>query len=267
MLLDIKRFHSKPKIAVHKFSSCDGCQLAFLNAGQQLLALSDMLDIIHFVEAGPINPEEPVDIAFIEGSVSTSEEAERIDMVRKNSQFLVTIGACATSGGIQALRNINDVNEWTKSVYAQPEFIESLSTATPIAKHVRVDLEIWGCPINSYQILSAIRALLFGVIPYQEQDKVCLECKRMHNTCVMVAKGAPCMGPVTQTGCGAICPSMGRDCYACYGPAEQINGQSLGQRIQGLGYQPEQVARKFAFINNAAPSFAQASETMQEAQS
>jgi coenzyme F420-reducing hydrogenase gamma subunit len=267
MLLDITRFHIKPKIAVHKFSSCDGCQLAFLNAGQQLLALSDMLEIVHFVEAGPINPEQAVDIAFIEGSVSTPEEAERIQTVRKNSKFLVTIGACATSGGIQALRNVNDVAEWTRNIYAQPEFIQSLDTATPISKHVRVDLEIWGCPINSYQIVSAIRALLFGVVPYQEQDKVCLECKRLHNTCVMVAKGAPCMGPVTRTGCGAICPSIGRDCYACYGPAEEINGESLGRRIQGLGYQPEQIARKFLFINNAAPSFAKAGEAIQEAKS
>ncbi len=263
----IKRFHSRPQIAVHKFSSCDGCQLAFLNAGQQLLALSDMLDIVHFVEAGPINPQQAVDIAFVEGSISTDEEAERIKTVRENSQILVTIGACATSGGLQALRNIHDIAEWTNSIYAQPEFIETLATVTPITKHVRVDFEIWGCPINSDQILSSVRALLFGVMPYQEQDKVCLECKRLHNTCIMITKGLPCMGAVTRTGCGAICPSIGRDCYACYGPAEQINGESLGRRIEGLGYRTEQVMRKFLFINNAAPSFVQAAKKMQETES
>lgn len=261
MLIDIKKFHHQPSVAIHKFSSCDGCQLAFLNAGTQLLQLAQLVKIVHFVEAGAIDEAAEVDIAFVEGSISTAAEAERIKTVRKNSKFLITIGACATSGGIQALRNQQpEVQTWTNSLYAHPEFIDSLDKVTAIAKHVRVDLELWGCPVNSHQVLSAIRALLFGVAPYQEQEKLCLECKRLHNTCVIVSQGIACMGPVTQTGCGAICPSIGRDCYACYGPAEGINPIALGRRIEGLGYQPAQVARKFLFINNAATDFATAAK-------
>lgn len=248
----------KPKIAVHKFASCDGCQLAFLNLGEDLLTLAQTVDIVHFVEAGPVDPESAVDIAFIEGSISTPEDLERIRRVRANSHHLVTIGACATAGGVQALRNFANVPEWIASIYAKPEYIQSLATSTPIAAHVKVDLEIWGCPVNGRQVLAAVRSLLSGVSPWMEKDKVCMECKRQQTVCVMVTKGIPCMGPVTRTGCGALCPSFGRDCYACYGPAENPNTLSLARRLEGLGLVPEAVARRFRFINAAAPGFAEA---------
>ncbi|MCR4347123.1 MAG: hypothetical protein NUV55_07980 [Sulfuricaulis sp.] len=248
----------KPKVAVHKFASCDGCQLAFLNLGEDLLTLAQMVDIVHFAEAGPVNPEAAVDIAFIEGSISMPEDLERIRRIRANTRFLVTIGACATAGGLQALRNFANADEWVASIYARPEYIQSLSTSTPIAQHVKADLEIWGCPVNGRQVLAAVRSLLSGVSPWLEKDKVCMECKRQHNVCVMVAKDIPCMGPVTRSGCGAICPSFGRDCYACYGPAENPNTVALTQRLEGLGLVPEAVARRFHFITAAAPAFAEA---------
>jgi coenzyme F420-reducing hydrogenase gamma subunit len=246
----------KPRISIHKFASCDGCQLAFLNLGEDLLTLARMVDIVHFAEAGPVNPEAAVDIAFIEGSISTPEDAERIRRIRANSRYLITIGACATAGGVQALRNFAKAPEWIASIYAKPEYIQSLATSTPIARHVKVDLEIWGCPVSGRQVLAAARALLSGVSPWLEKDKVCLECKRQQTVCVMVTQGIPCMGPVTRTGCGAICPAFGRDCYACYGPAENPNTESLARRLEGLGLVPEAVARRFHCINAAAPAFA-----------
>ncbi len=245
----------KPKVAVHKFSSCDGCQLAFLNAGESLLALSALVDIAHFAEAGFFDEETQVDIAFVEGSISTPDELERIEKVRANSRFLITIGACATAGGLQALRNMHDAGEWIEGVYAQPEHIELLADSTPIREHVKVDLELWGCPVNTRQVLTAVRALLFGVPPVEEVDKVCLECKRSQTVCVLVAKGEPCLGPVTRTGCGALCPRVGRDCYACYGPAEASNTASLANRFEGLGLQPEAIARRFLFINSHVEPF------------
>jgi coenzyme F420-reducing hydrogenase gamma subunit len=248
----------KPKVAVHKFASCDGCQLAFLNLGEELLMLAQLVDMVHFVEMGPVNPDASVDIAFIEGSISTPEDAERILRIRANSRYLITVGACATSGGLQALRNFADAKEWLAAIYAKPEYVQSLPTSTPIAQHVKVDLELWGCPVTGSQVLAAARALLFGVPPWHEKDKVCLECKRRQTVCVLVAKGVPCMGPVTRTGCGALCPSFGRDCYACYGPAENPNAESLARRLEGLGLLPEAVARRFLFINGAAPAFAEA---------
>ena len=248
----------KPKVAVHKFSSCDGCQLALLNLGETLLQLAQMVEFVHFAEAGPVNPEAIADIAFVEGSVSTPEDKERLERIRSNSRFLITIGACATAGGIQALRNFANTKQWVAAIYAKPEHIRLLDRSTPIAEHVKVDLELWGCPVTARQVLGALRALLFGVTPAQEQDKVCLECKRRQTVCVMVTKGLPCMGPVTRTGCGALCPSFGRDCYACYGPAENANTTALSRRLEGLGLLPEATTRRFRFINCGAPAFREA---------
>lgn len=250
---------ARPTIAVHKFTSCDGCQLAFLNLGDDLLTLAELVDIRHFAEAGMVDPEAPVDIAFVEGSISTPDEYERIRRIRASSRFLVALGACATAGGLQALRNLGGTTqEWIAAIYATPAYIQTLETSTAISAHVKVDLELWGCPVNGRQVLGAVRALLFGVLPEREHDKVCLECKRERAVCVMVARGIPCMGPVTLSGCGALCPRFGRDCYACYGPAENANTAALGRRLAGLGLPPEAVARRFHFINNGAPVFLEA---------
>jgi sulfhydrogenase subunit delta len=254
----------KPKLAVYKFASCDGCQLAFLNLGEILVELANLVDIVHFPEAGPVNLEQEVDIAFVEGSVSTLEHLERIQAIRQHSRYLITIGACATAGGIQALRNFADAKEWTSMVYAKPEYIQTLATSSAIARHVKVDLELWGCPVNSEQILSAIRILLRKATPRVRRDSVCIQCKQAGNICVLVAKGEPCLGPVTQTGCGALCPSAGRDCYGCYGPDENPNTASLARRFAGLGFMPEQIARRFLFINNQAPAFHEAGRKAQE---
>jgi len=245
----------KPRLAVHKFTSCDGCQLAFLNAGEALLTLASLVDLVHFSEAGEIDPEAKVDIAFVEGSISTPEEEERIKKIRENSRFLITIGACATAGGIQALRNSADSKEWVDSVYATPEYITSLSTSTAISHHVRVDWELWGCPVNGNQVLAAIRFLLSNVSPVIKRDSECMECKRKGNVCVLVTKKQACMGPVTQMGCGSLCPSVGRGCYACYGPKDNPNTQSLGDRFALFGLSKEVIAQKFLHINNQAPAF------------
>jgi sulfhydrogenase subunit delta len=245
----------RPRVAVHKFSSCDGCQLAFLNAGEGLLQLASEVEVVHFAEAGFIDEEAQADIAFVEGSITTPQEAERIRGIRERTRFLITIGACATAGGLQALRNLADAGEWVADVYASPEYIESLETSTAISSHVRVDLELWGCPVNTRQVMGAVRSLLFGAAPVDERGKVCLECKRRGNVCVLVAKGELCLGPVTRTGCGAICPAYGRDCYGCYGPAENANTASLAGWFEGLGLLPEAVARRFLHINSGAPVF------------
>jgi coenzyme F420-reducing hydrogenase gamma subunit len=244
----------KPRIAVHKFSSCDGCQLAFLDLGEDLIRLSELVEFAHFAEAGVVDPDAEVAIAFVEGSVSSAEEAERIQRVRAHADVLVTIGACATSGGIQALRNLHDGERWLADVYPAPEFVDSLAHSTGIAENVTVDYELWGCPVNGRQVLAATRALLWGVPPVEEADKVCMACKRDGHVCVLVSQGQPCLGPVTRTGCGALCPAFGRDCYGCYGPAENANPDALGRRFEGLGLLREDVARRFRFIHsNRAP--------------
>lgn len=246
----------KPTVAVHKFSSCDGCQLAFLNLGEDLLALTELVDIRHFVEAGIADENAEVDIAFVEGSISTSQDAARLERIRTNSRHLVTIGACATAGGIQALRNLHDAAGWTAAIYASPEYIDSLDRVSPIHELVKVDLELWGCPVNGRQVVAAAQQLLFGVAPLTQTDKLCLDCKRAGNPCVLVTRGEPCLGPVTHTGCGALCPHFGRACYGCYGPLPNANAEALAERFAGLGLAPDAVARRFGLITSAAEPFA-----------
>ena len=245
----------KPRIALHKFSSCDGCQLAFLNAGQQLLSLWEQMNIVHFAEAGPVDSNAKVDISFIEGSISTAADITRIKSVRAQSRILVSIGACATSGGLQALKNGADSDAWLACIYPNPEYIDSLGTATPISAHVKVDLQLQGCPVSTGQILQTVQSLLAGVLPPPEQSRVCLACKRRQLVCVMVTKGLPCMGPVTNNGCDALCPSVGRDCYGCYGPSECANTRALAGQFSALGLTSDQIKHRFSTIHSAAPTF------------
>jgi coenzyme F420-reducing hydrogenase gamma subunit len=243
---------TKPKIALHKFSSCDGCQLAFLNLGTGLLSVFEQFDVMHFAEAGPVAEDAEVLISFVEGSISTPDDLERIKKVRANSRYLITIGACATAGGLQALRNLTDNDGWLEAVYATPEFIHTLDRVTPVRAHVPVDVELWGCPVNSAQVINALHACHNGTLPVVEHDKVCLECKRRQTVCVMVTRNMPCMGPVTRTGCGALCPGCARDCYACYGPAENSEDAVLREHFTGLGMDSTQIEHRFASFNTAA---------------
>jgi len=249
---------SKLRVAVHKFTSCDGCQLALLNLGPTLLAVAERFDLVHFAEAGPVDPDAPVDVALIEGSISTPDEDARIRRVRSSARHLVAIGACANSGGIQALRNLPHDDDWVGAIYASPQHVETLKQVRAISDVVKVDLELWGCPVTGAQVLGALRALSAGVLPVNEADNVCLECKRTQTVCVMVTRQVPCMGPVTRTGCGAICPRFGRDCYGCFGPADTANTGAMSRRLEGLGLTARGVARRFHFIHSAAPVFAAA---------
>jgi sulfhydrogenase subunit delta len=251
-------------LAVFKFASCDGCQLSILNLEDDLLALGQTLDIVYFPEASSDMKDGPYEIALVEGSISTAEDTERIRSVRQQARVLITIGACATAGGIQALRNWADVESFKRTVYPSPSYIRSLRTSTPISEHVHVDFELWGCPIDKGQLLRVITDLAAGVQPRLPADSVCLECKRLGNVCVLVAKGMPCLGPVTRAGCGAICPNMGRDCYGCFGPTEGArkgpglppNTASLATQFhRGLGLIPVEIIRRFRGINGYLSPF------------
>lgn len=252
---------TKPKLAVWKFASCDGCQLSLLDCEDELLPITSQIEIANFTEASRRVLPGPYDLSLVEGSITTPHDAERILEVRKQSKYLVTIGACATSGGIQALRNYTDVGEYTRYVYAHPEYIRSLATSTPISAHIKVDFELQGCPINKKQLLEVISAFLNGrrpnIAPYSE----CIDCKILGNVCVMVAHGTPCLGPITHAGCGALCPSYNRGCYACYGPKETPNAAPLGNWfIQKMGRGPD-------FVKRSLRSFYSGSDAMKEASS
>ncbi len=250
----------KPKLAVWKFASCDGCQLSLLDCEDELLEVAGQIEIASFPEASRAHVNGPYDLSLVEGSITTPHDAERIQEVRRASRFLVTIGACATSGGIQALRNFKDVKEFTSIVYATPGYIDTLATPTPIADHVRVDFELRGCPINKAQLLEVISAFLHGRKPNTPPHSVCIECKLRGTVCVMVAHGTPCLGPVTHAGCGAICPTYHRGCYGCFGPVETPNTASLSRRWSELGASGQRILRVYRSFNAQAEAFRKESE-------
>lgn len=251
----------KPKLAVWKFASCDGCQLSLLDCEDQLLDIVNELEIAYFPEATRAVLRGPYDLSLVEGSITTPHDAERIHQVRKTSKTLITIGACATSGGIQALRNFTDFRDYVKHVYAHPEFIETLNKSTPIADHVFVDYELRGCPIDKGQLVEVISAYLTGRRPTIFSHSVCMECKRKGTVCVMVSTGTPCLGPVTHAGCDALCPSFARGCYGCFGPKESPNTGAISDWFRQHGLSNADVVRSFRKFNAYANVFRKESET------
>jgi sulfhydrogenase subunit delta len=241
-----------PTLAVWKFASCDGCQLSLLDCEDELLALVGEVEIAYFLEARRATARGPYDLSLVEGSVTTPHDAERIRQVRRNSRRLITIGACATAGGIQALRNNADVNDFMAAVYASPDYISTLDTSTPISAHVAVDFELRGCPINKRQLLEVMAAYLRGRRPNIPSTSVCMECKRRGTVCITVAHGTPCLGPVTHAGCGAICPSFNRGCYGCFGPMESPNLVSMTDRLELLGMSEGERRRVYSTFNVTA---------------
>ncbi len=239
----------KPTLAVWKFASCDGCQLSLLDCEDELLALAGEVEIAYFLEATSYEGKGPYDLSLVEGSVTTAHDAKRIKEVRRLSRKLVTIGACATAGGVQALKNYADVNDFISAVYATPEYISTLETSTPISAHVPVDYELNGCPINKYQLIEVITASLHGRRPNIPSSSVCMECKRRGTVCVTVAHGTPCLGPVTHAGCGALCPTYNRGCYGCFGPMDSPNTASLTRQLKVLGMGDKAVDRVFRTFN------------------
>jgi coenzyme F420-reducing hydrogenase gamma subunit len=255
---------ARPRLAVVKFASCDGCQLTLLDCEDELLTVAGLVDIAHFAEAASDLQPGPYDVALVEGSITTPEDLQRLLKLRADSKFLVTIGACATAGGIQALRNFADHAAFMRSVYARPELIETLATSTPIAAHVPVDFELRGCPIDKHQLLEVLASLVAGRRPRTSTECVCQPCKRRGNVCVIVARGEACLGPVTQSGCGAICPTYTRGCYGCFGPSTQPNMPGLSDLVLRDKMPAEHAALYLRTFNANAPAFRRESERLVE---
>lgn len=250
----------RPKLAVWKFASCDGCQLSLLDCEDELLDVVGAIDLAYFPEATRDEIEGPYDLSLVEGSVTNAHDAARIHEIREVSKTVVTIGACATAGGIQSLKNWANVDDFISIVYAEPDYISSLETSTPISDHIDVDYELRGCPIHKYQLLEVVAAFLQKRRPNIPSHSVCVECKLRGTTCVMVASAMPCLGPVTHAGCGAICPAYNRGCYGCFGPSESVNMASLGSWWQSLGVSDDDLVRALRTFNGYAPEFREAGE-------
>ncbi len=245
----------RPRVAVWKFASCDGCQLTLLDCEDELLALTERIDIAYFLEASSAVADGPYDLSLVEGSISTPEDLERIQRVREQSRHLVTIGACATAGGIQALRNFGDIDEFASVVYATPSWLSTLDTATPISDHVEVDLELRGCPIDKGQLLEVIAAFLAGRRPGIPTHDVCFECKAAGVSCLLVANDLACLGPITQAGCGALCTRFGRGCFGCFGPMDSARPAPLIETLRAKGVTEGELHRLFHTFNAWSPGF------------
>jgi sulfhydrogenase subunit delta len=255
---------TRPTLAVWKFASCDGCQLSLLDCEEELLAVAGAVEIAYFLEATSATAPGPYDVSLVEGSVTTEHDAARIREIRAASGVLVSIGACATAGGIQALRNFEDTAEYASVVYAHPEYIASLATSTPISDHVSVDFELRGCPVDRAQLLDLLTALLHGRRPHLPTHSVCFECKRRGNVCVIVSLGMACLGPVTQAGCGALCPAVQRGCYGCFGPMETPNTEALVALLRAQGSGVPDLVRSFRTFNAGAAAFAAAGRVLEK---
>jgi len=247
-----QRLGSPPSLAVWKFASCDGCQLTLLDCEDELLTLAEQVRIATFAEASSAVVGGPYDVSLVEGSITTAADERRIRQIREQSGVLVAIGACATAGGIQALRNFADVAEFTSVVYARPDYIETLATSTPASAHVSIDYELRGCPIDRGQLLDTLAALLVGRKPRLPASTVCTECKRSGVACISVAEGIPCLGPVTHSGCGALCPRHHRGCYGCFGPAATPNMGAMIPLLHRDGMSGDDVDRVLRTYNVTA---------------
>jgi len=256
----------KPTVAVVKFASCDGCQLTLLDCEDELLCIADQVSFAHFAEASSDLQPGPYDLAIVEGSISTNEDKHRIAKLRSQSKKLITIGACATAGGVQALRNFADYEEFKRAVYASPAMIESLADSTPIAQHVQVDFELRGCPVDKHQLIEVILAFAQGRQPKTSTESVCQPCKRRGTVCVVVAQQKPCLGPVTQAGCGSICPAFDRGCYGCFGPSAQTNMHALSQGLLQNKLSNAQAAMLLQSFHAASPEFANESQRLWQLQ-
>jgi sulfhydrogenase subunit delta len=242
----------RPAIGIFKFTSCDGCQLSLLNLDDEFLHLVDLFEVAYFRETSDNALRGRFDIALVEGSLSTDRQMKDIVDIRERSRHLITLGACATAGGLQALRNRAYLEDYKKIVYPSPEEIQALPSSTPVSDHVHVDYELWGCPVNSEELSETLASFLIGKKPMIPGYSLCMECKGKGIPCLLVARSEPCLGPITRSGCGVLCPSLGRPCYGCFGPREGANIPSLFAVFRKAGLTEEKCALLVDSMNTSA---------------
>ncbi len=244
----------KPKVGFYGLTGCAGDLLNILNCEDELTELFDVFEIKSFVMASRSRDESvTLDIAFVEGSVSTKKDLEDLKAIRKKSRMIVAIGHCAIFGGIQAM-NLGDGKymERLKKVYGDIDEVKLAKPmeAKPLSAYVKVDYVIPGCPISKEQFLNAAGKLLLGTTPSLYTFAVCAECKWKENECLLL-KGLPCLGPLTRGGCGAICPSLGIPCIGCWGPVDEENVDSQFKLLLEKGMDKKEIVRRFSIFGGA----------------
>jgi len=241
---------SKPRVGIYSLTGCAGDQLMILNLEDDLLDILDKLSIVAFQEASSVKKDEEVDIALVEGSVSTKTDLKRLEEIRKKSNMVIAIGDCAIGGCVQAMRNgETTLAEKMRDVYGKEEEYFDVVEPYGLSKYVKVDLEIPGCPIETTEIRQALLSLLQGNTPDIKDYPVCVECKRNEYPCILVDKGMPCLGPTITAGCYARCPSLDIDCVGCRGPIKGETNAAEGIRtIESKGFGESYIVNRLRFF-------------------
>ncbi len=212
---------SKPRIAFFDFASCEGCQLEALNFVDEFLALLEHVDIVNFREA-MTEVDWNIDVAFVEGSVTREQDISRLKNIREHAGKVIALGACACTGGVNAIKNTRPLDDVRSDVYGDKKDWFPTFATRPIDQVVKVDGYIYGCPIDRNDFLKNVQLILMGKMTLRHNDPVCVECKLKENECLL-SLGIPCMGPITRGGCGAIDPTYGHPCTGCRGLVDDPN--------------------------------------------
>lgn len=226
-----------PTIAVHSLTGCAGELLVILENLDQILPYAR---VASFPFAQSKNKITQVDIAFVEGSVSSRHDVQKLKEIRANCRWLVAVGTCAVWGCVQKGCAKKQAKELAGEVYGEDNEIDCFN-AEPIEKYARVDVKLSGCPINSSQFMAVTASLLKDAMPFVTHKPVCLECKLRENACVLIENNLPCLGPVTAAGCGALCPSVGAACYGCWGPCDMPQMAAMAKILSEKGFSLEEV--------------------------
>jgi len=238
----------KPRVAFFSLACCEGCQLQVLNCEEELLDLLNIIDIVKFREAMTESSDD-YDIAFIEGTVTRPYDAERVKKIRERAKVLVALGACAATGGVNMIKNSQDLEDVRKYVYGKKWQVHDTYAARPLEAVVKVDYSIHGCPIDRQDFLEIVKSLVLGRTPNSPKYAVCVECRLKENVCVL-DKDMPCLGPVTRAGCDALCPSMGNSCEGCRGLVENPNVEATKDFLADKGLAVDDILRQFSLFCN-----------------
>jgi sulfhydrogenase subunit delta len=239
----------KPTVGFFEFSCCEGCKLQILEMEDQLL---DILSLVDIVEGREIMDDQAdhMTIAFVEGSITRESEIPRLEEIRGKCDLLIAIGACATMGGVNAIKNRHKEEDVRSIVYGDKAHLWTDTIPTrPLSECVKVDYELQGCPVNGGEFLSVVKALLTGQTPHIKDYPQCMECKLKENVCLF-DKGEMCLGPVVRAGCDVICPTLGQGCEGCRG---LISNPNLSAQIDVLaehGLTVKDVLDNFTLFGN-----------------
>jgi sulfhydrogenase subunit delta len=254
----------KPKLGFFKYSCCAGCEFQFMYFQKYVPETLTGFDFVYarMMKSGG-NPDGPFDVALVEGTITESWQADELKKIREQSRLLFAIGTCAIDGGIPAIKATIPEIEAERKVYKKLSSVHSIRPHA-IDAYVKVDGYIRGCPPGERDLYEALSSVLAGKKPDFLEYSVCIECKLKGNICVLVAYAMPCMGPVTNAGCGALCPSMNRACYSCFGPMKQANGPALAKKFKMMGLPKDDIVRKFTEFGAGTIEFRRAIEAYED---